>query len=180
MKQELCIAGFYNQAKICSNAIEGVRQYHDKNPLTCFQWLCFNSSNNIWDKLNAWTDDERRPLAVRASIQIFNIKQIIVMHQNSFVAVAIDLSLMVANQICRDRAIRSVILGDSFLSSGLAFSSPVQWFLIYIWQQLLEMNKCLLSIQSMCTAWLSTVNFLTRWKFKSLYKVIHTTMMVEH
>lgn len=106
---------------------------------------------------------------------IFNIKQIIVMHQNSFVAVAIDLSLMVANQICRDRAIRSVILGDSFLSSGLAFSSPVQWFLIYIWQQLLEMNKCLLSIQSMCTAWLSTVNFLTRWKFKSLYKVIHTT-----
>lgn len=90
---------------------------------------------------------------------IFNIKQIIVMHQNSFVAVAIDLSLMVANQICRDRAIRSVILGDSFLSSGLAFSSPVQWFLIYIWQQLLEMNKCLLSIQSMCTAWLSTVIF---------------------
>lgn len=111
---------------------------------------------------------------------IFNIKQIIVMHQNSFVAVAIDLSLMVANQICRDRAIRSVILGDSFLSSGLAFSSPVQWFLIYIWQQLLEMNKCLLSIQSMCTAWLSTVNCLTRWKFKSLYKVIHTTMMVEN
>lgn len=48
------------------------------------------------------------------------------MHQNSFVAVAIDLSLMVANQICRDRAIRSVILGDSFLSSGLAFTSPVQ------------------------------------------------------
>lgn len=91
---------------------------------------------------------------------IFNIQtNYRVMHQNSSKAMAVDLSLVVANQICRDRAIRSVILCDSFLSSGLAFSSPVQWFLIYIWQQLLEMNKCLLSIQSMCTAWLSTVIF---------------------
>lgn len=98
---------------------------------------------------------------------IFNIKQIIVMHQNSFVAVAIDLSLMVANQICRDRAIRSVILGDSFLSSGLAFSSPVQWFLIYIWQQLLEMNKCLLSIQSMCQQCI----LCSRWKFIKLWSI---------